>query len=156
MGYTFRFCSAVGVDAVESEFGDGGHDELFLFSYGRSARLCRIRNVGTLLPRDNDIDWHRMSRTTKEYYLTFQHMDLKAQATKLWSEALLQAYIKAGGTRPLPYETDKSKTKRPDWILPKLPGLSRRTSGGAVMKPIGAAVSVDFALACTDKVDGAH
>jgi hypothetical protein len=70
--------------------------------------------LGHVLPDDNKLDWPRISQTTEKYYLTYQHMDLKAPAMKQWSEALLQAYENAGGTLPMPYE-------KPDWILPKLP-----------------------------------
>jgi hypothetical protein len=70
--------------------------------------------LGHVLPNDNELDWLRVSKTTEKYYLTYQHMDLKVPAMKQWSEALLQAYVNAGGTLPMPYE-------RPDWSLPKLP-----------------------------------
>jgi hypothetical protein len=42
--------------------------------------------------------------TTKRFYLTDQRMDLKALAMQAWSDALMNAYIKAGGTRPMPSE----------------------------------------------------
>jgi hypothetical protein len=77
--------------------------------------------LGHVLPNDKELDWLRISETTEKYYLTYQHMDLKAPAMKQWSEALLQAYVNAGGTLPLPCETDPAKPNGPDWILPELP-----------------------------------
>jgi hypothetical protein len=89
--------------------------------------------LGHALPNDKELDWLRISKTTEKYYLTYQHMHLKAPAMKEWSEALLQAYVNAGGTLPMPCETappesgpssdlqGASKPKGPDWILPKLP-----------------------------------
>jgi hypothetical protein len=89
--------------------------------------------LGHTLPDDSELDWLRISKTTEKYYLTYQHMDLKARAMKEWSEALLRAYVKAGGTPPMPCEKDPSKPKGPDWILPRLPGEepspSRRRTG---------------------------
>ena len=60
--------------------------------------------LGHVLPSDREIDWRKMSKTTMDYYLTAQHMDLKIAAMKLWSEALMTAYVKAGGTFPVPAE----------------------------------------------------
>lgn len=60
--------------------------------------------LGHVLPSDRDIDWRRMSKTTLDYYLTAQHMDLKREAMKLWSERLMQAYYGAGGKLPAPRE----------------------------------------------------
>jgi len=77
--------------------------------------------LGHVLPNDNDLDLRRMSKTTEEYYLTGQHMDLKALAMKMWSEALLKAYAEAGGQLPMPYETDPERPKGPNWILPRFP-----------------------------------
>jgi hypothetical protein len=70
--------------------------------------------LGHVLPNDNEVDWRRMSKTTEEYYLTAQHMDLKALAMKMWSEALLKAYAEAGGTLPMPYETDPERPEAPN------------------------------------------
>lgn len=42
--------------------------------------------------------------TTKRFYLTSQRMDVKAQAMRAWSDALTNAYLKAGGTPPMPSE----------------------------------------------------
>ncbi|MEH2500258.1 hypothetical protein V1294_006737 [Bradyrhizobium sp. AZCC 1678] len=76
--------------------------------------------LGHVLPNDNDVDWRRMSKTTEDYYLTAQHMDLKAEAMKLWSEALVKAYVEAGGMLPMPREQAPLATG-PTWILPRLP-----------------------------------
>lgn len=81
--------------------------------------------LGHVLPSDKDHDHRQMSKTTEEYYLTSQHMDLKADAMKLWSDALLEAYVKAGGTLPMPYEKDPDKPEGPSWTLPRLPGRRR-------------------------------
>jgi hypothetical protein len=81
--------------------------------------------IAHVLPNDRDLDWRRMSKTTQDYYLTAQHMDLKTEAMKLWSEALLQAYLEAGGTLPMPHEKHPDKPKGPGWILPRLPQLPR-------------------------------
>ncbi len=42
--------------------------------------------------------------TTREFYLTSQRMDLKSTAMRVWSEALIEAYLKAGGKMPRPSE----------------------------------------------------
>jgi hypothetical protein len=42
--------------------------------------------------------------TTRQYYLTSQRMDVKSAAMRPWSEALLEAYLKAGGTMLEPKE----------------------------------------------------
>ena len=81
--------------------------------------------LGHVLPNGKDIDQRRMSKTTEAYYLTFQYMDLKALAMKVWSDALMEAYVKAGGTLPMPYEKDPDKPEGPSWILPRLPGRTR-------------------------------
>ena len=44
------------------------------------------------------------SPTTREYYLTSQRMDVKMAAMAAWSEALIAAVAKAGGTLPVPKE----------------------------------------------------
>lgn len=77
--------------------------------------------LGHALPDDKALDWLRISRTTEKYYLTYQHMDLKALAMQQWCAALLQAYVNAGGTLPMPYESDPAKENGPDWVLPTLP-----------------------------------
>ena len=38
--------------------------------------------------------------TTKRFYLTSQRMVEKAVAMKAWSNALVEAFLKAGGTLP--------------------------------------------------------
>lgn len=51
--------------------------------------------------------------TTRAYYLTSQRMDVKTAAMKSWSEALIESFLKAGGTMPEPRETfRKSKLRR--------------------------------------------
>lgn len=96
-------------------------------------RAAASAMLGHVLPNDKELDWgpvstmaDRSSRTTDKYYLTHQHMDLKTPAMKQWCEALLQAYVDAGGTSPMPYE-------KPDWHVPKLPAktspLARRRAG---------------------------
>lgn len=98
---------------------------------GTVHRAAASAMLGHVLPNDNGLDWLRISRTTEKYYLTYQHMDLKAPAMKQWSEGLLQAYVNAGGTVPMPYE-------KPDWILPKLPGKkpppARRRAGDRLLR----------------------
>jgi hypothetical protein len=42
--------------------------------------------------------------TTKRFYLTGQRMDQKLIAMRAWSEALMEAYFKAGGAYPQPSE----------------------------------------------------
>lgn len=42
------------------------------------------------------------SPTTREFYLTSQRMDIKAEAMAAWSEALTAAVVKAGGSLPVP------------------------------------------------------
>lgn len=51
--------------------------------------------------------------TTRQYYLTSQRMREKADGMRAWSETLVEAYLKAGGTMPAPREERcKSKLKR--------------------------------------------
>jgi hypothetical protein len=40
--------------------------------------------------------------TTKRFYLTSQRMDIKAVAMEAWSDAVMAAYVKAGGKPPKP------------------------------------------------------
>ncbi|MDO9439768.1 MAG: hypothetical protein Q7T73_02650 [Beijerinckiaceae bacterium] len=52
------------------------------------------------------------SPTTREYYLTSQRMDVKAEAMAAWCEALCRAVERAGGKLPAPRETwRRSKVK---------------------------------------------
>lgn len=44
------------------------------------------------------------SPTTLEHYLTSQRMDVKGEAMAAWSEALIEACLKAGGSMPTPRE----------------------------------------------------
>jgi hypothetical protein len=77
--------------------------------------------IGHVLPLDNELDHRQMSTTTKEYYLTAQYMDLKTIAIKVWSEALMEAYVKVGGQLPMPREKSPFKPEGPDWIIPQFP-----------------------------------
>lgn len=64
------------------------------------------------LPQDED----EAAPTTRQYYLTSQRMTEKAAGMRAWSEALIEAYLKAGGTMPAPREErrrSKIKTKAP-------------------------------------------
>lgn len=45
-----------------------------------------------------------LSRTTREFYLTNQRMAEKSDAMAAWRDALLNAYVKAGGKPPRPSE----------------------------------------------------
>jgi hypothetical protein len=49
------------------------------------------------------------SDVTKEFYLTNQRMDLKADAMLAWTEALMNSYIKRGGKYPMPAETGRPR-----------------------------------------------
>jgi hypothetical protein len=49
---------------------------------------------------------------TKEFYLTNQRMDLKADAMRAWTEALMNSYIKRGGKYPTPSETGRPRKKK--------------------------------------------
>jgi hypothetical protein len=63
------------------------------------------------LPRDDD----EAAPTTKAYYLSSQRMAEKAEGMRVWSQALIAAFLKAGGTMPVPSETirrPKSKPRR--------------------------------------------
>jgi hypothetical protein len=45
-----------------------------------------------------------LSRTTREFYHTNQRMAEKADAMSAWRDALLNAYVRAGGKLPRPAE----------------------------------------------------
>ena len=49
--------------------------------------------------------------TTKEFYLTSQRMDLKADAMLAWTDALMNSYAKRGGKFPMPNETGRARKK---------------------------------------------
>jgi hypothetical protein len=53
---------------------------------------------------DGDAD-DKLAPTTRAFYVQNQRMDLKARAMEACSEALLNAYAKAGGKPPAPMET---------------------------------------------------
>jgi len=55
--------------------------------------------LGHVLPHDRDLD-HEMSDVTRKFYLTSQEMPLKIEAMKLWSDAVLSAYVNAGARCP--------------------------------------------------------
>lgn len=76
--------------------------------------------LGHVLPGDATQDWRRMSKTTIDYYLTAQHMDLKTEAMKLWSDAVVAAYVDAGGQLPMPRHCDLSEPPVADWVLPPM------------------------------------
>ena len=52
------------------------------------------------LPKGSD----DVAPTTRRFYLTSQHMDIKALAISAWSDALTAAFVKAGGRSPMPSE----------------------------------------------------
>lgn len=79
--------------------------------------------LGHVLPHDRDLD-HEMSDVTREFYLTSQQMPLKTQAMKLWSDAVLEAYVRAGGTLPMPHEVDENDKEKLNWPLPTLPRIA--------------------------------
>ena len=54
------------------------------------------------LPQDAD----EAAPTTRRYYLTSQRMREKADGMRAWSDALIEAYLKAGGTMPEPRGTE--------------------------------------------------
>jgi hypothetical protein len=61
------------------------------------------------LAKDDD----EAAPTTRAYYLTSQRMREKADGMRAWSEALVEAYLKAGGAMPAPKETNRrSKIKQ--------------------------------------------
>ena len=86
--------------------------------------------LGHVLPSDKEIDPRQMSATTKEYYLTAQNMDLKTIAMKFWSEALIEAYVNAGGLLPMPSEKDPFKPEEPGWVRPQFPRRDSPTKSG--------------------------
>lgn len=86
--------------------------------------------LGHVLPSDKEIDPRQMSATTKKYYLTAQNMDLKTIAMKFWSEALIEAYVNAGGLLPMPSEKDPFKPEEPGWVRPQFPRRDSPTKSG--------------------------
>ena len=63
------------------------------------------------LPQDDD----EAAPTTRTYYLTSQRMREKADGMRAWTDALVNAYLAAGGTMPRPTEqrrASKIKTKK--------------------------------------------
>lgn len=64
------------------------------------------------LPQDED----EAAPTTRAYYLTSQRMREKTDGMRAWSDAVVEAFLKAGGTLPEPREErrrSKIKTKAP-------------------------------------------
>lgn len=70
-------------------------------------RISSVPKIGisAMLAHAGDKADDSLSRTTREFYLTNQRMAEKADAMTAWRDALLAAYIKAGGKSPLPVET---------------------------------------------------
>jgi len=60
----------------------------------------------------NDGATDKVAKTTKQFYLTGQKMDVKAIAMEAWSDAVMNAYIKAGGAPPMPRKHE-FKRRRP-------------------------------------------
>ena len=54
-------------------------------------------------------DPNAMSEVTEKFYLDTQNMPLKIRAMQAWSEAVMEAYEKAGGRWPKPYPPPKPK-----------------------------------------------
>jgi hypothetical protein len=68
--------------------------------------------LGHALPLD-DKDPEARSPITEKFYSVTQRMPLKTLAMKAWSEAVLSAYLKAGGVwPPRPYEAPVKKSYR--------------------------------------------
>jgi hypothetical protein len=61
------------------------------------------------LPRDED----EAAPTTKAYYLSSQRMAEKAEGMRVWSQALIASFLKAGGTMPVPSETIRRPKSKP-------------------------------------------
>ncbi|MBR0735000.1 hypothetical protein JQ636_38605 [Bradyrhizobium japonicum] len=80
--------------------------------------------LGHVLPHDRSDPDDEMSEVTREFYLTSQAMPLKTEAMKLWSDAVLKAYFRAGGTLPMPHEVDENDKEKLNWPLPKLPRIA--------------------------------
>ena len=57
-------------------------------------------------------DPNAMSQVTEKFYLVSQKMPLKIRAMQAWSDAVMEAYEKAGGRWPQPYPPPKAKTIR--------------------------------------------
>lgn len=67
------------------------------------------------LPQDDQ----EAAPTTRQYYLTSQRMLEKAVGMRAWSEALIRAYLEAGGVLPVPSEARrKSKIRKRDHSRP--------------------------------------
>lgn len=47
-------------------------------------------------------DGEEAAATTRNYYLTGQRMREKTAGMRAWSEALIDSYLRAGGTMPAP------------------------------------------------------
>ena len=64
------------------------------------------------LPEEGD----EAAQTTRDYYLTSQRMKEKTEGMRAWCEALIEAFVAAGGKMPEPRETrrrSKIRTKAP-------------------------------------------
>jgi hypothetical protein len=74
--------------------------------------LSAAASSGHALPLD-DKDPEARSPITEKFYSVTQRMPLKTLAMKAWSEAVLSAYLKAGGVwPPRPYEAPVKKSYR--------------------------------------------
>lgn len=60
--------------------------------------------ISAMLAHAGDKTDDSLSRTTREFYHTNQRMAEKADAMSAWRDALLNAYVKAGGKPPRPAE----------------------------------------------------
>lgn len=60
--------------------------------------------ISAMLAHAGDKADDDLSRTTRASYHTNQRMEVKADAMAAWSEALMNAYMKAGGKPPQPSE----------------------------------------------------
>jgi hypothetical protein len=56
-------------------------------------------------------DPNAMNDVTRKFYLESQQMPLKIKAMQAWSDAVMEAYDKAGGKWPQPYPPPKPKTR---------------------------------------------
>jgi hypothetical protein len=61
--------------------------------------------ISAMLAHAGDKADDRLSRTTREFYHTNQRMAEKTDAMSAWRDALLNAYVKAGGKPPQPSES---------------------------------------------------
>ncbi|MCK1442786.1 hypothetical protein IVB43_10330 [Bradyrhizobium sp. 48] len=97
----------------------------FLDRYAGLSPLTSSLVLAHSLPEDAE----QAARTTREYYLTHQHMAAKAAGMKAWSEALFEAYTRAGGKSAQPSEWPrKLKAKLTPEVAATLVTFKSRTS----------------------------